>query len=681
MKLLRYSIYCLFATALLFTSCVDDDFDHPPVDGVDPDITTNFTIKELKALHTLGGLEEIKEDYIISGIVTADDQSGNFYKTLIIQDSTAAIELRMNETDLFNEYGQGRRLFVKCKGMWLGDYNGVTQLGAGTELGNRGDLELTQIPSVLFDDFIVKGKWNQTVEPVVKTIAQLRQSDVSMLVKIENMQFSLETCERTYARDYISTNGTRVQESLNQNLESCANGAMVVMRSSGFCNFATQALPTGSGSVTAIYTVFGSTKQLTIRNTDDVDMMEARCGDSGVNGTLKNIKEIRDMYSGSALNLTDDIKISGTVISDVLNSNTTNRNLVIQDGDAGIVVRFSESHAFGLGEIMEINLKDVELSEFNGLLQLNNVPVANAFSTCNIGEITPRETTVQEIMNNADAWESTLVKVKAATLSGGSTFAGNTFVTDATGTINMFTQSFASFSSTFLPLGEVDITAMIGDFNGVQLNMRNIDDVEGGDFGGDPTDAPLSDIRALYTGTTTNVPNNFQVTGVVISDAESGNIHSQNIFLQDGTAGIVVRFTEPHPFAMGQELTITVRGAELSEFRTLLQLNAIPLSSVTSERAGVLPTPRVATVEDIKTNGEAWESTLVTIQNATITGSTTFNGATKINDSTGSLDMYTGGGAAFSGDALPANAVNITGVVTEFDGTRQLSMRNAADVQ
>ena len=284
-------------------------------------------------------------------------------------------------------------------------------------------------------------------------------------------------------------------------------------------------------------------------------------------------------------------------------------------------------------------------------------------------------------MNNANDWESTLVKVKTATLSGGSSFSGNTFVTDATGTINMFTQSFATFAATFLPLGEVDITAMIGDFNGVQLNMRNIDDVEGGDFGGDPTDATLAEIRALYAGTILNVPNNFQVTGVVISDSESGNIHSQNIFLQDGTAGIVVRFSEDHPYVLGQELTITVRGVELSEFRTLMQLNGVPLTNVTSETIGVLPTPRVATVAEVKTNGEAWESTLVQINNATITGSTTFNGVTKVTDGTDNIDMFTGSGAAFSGDALPSGAVSVTGIVTDFDGTRQISMRNADDVQ
>ncbi len=681
MKITKFLFAYLIGAFFILNGCVDDDFDAPPADGEDPNISANTTIAELKAMHTLGGLEEITEDIIVSGVVIADDRSGNFFRALLIQDSTAGIEIRLNETDLFNEYGVGRRIFVRCQGLWLGDFAGITQLGAGTELDDRGELELTRIPSALLRDFLVKGKWNQHVEPTVKTIEQLRSGDISTLVQINDLQFLLSTCERTYARDYISPQGTRVQESLNQGLVSCINGAEILLRSSGFSNFASQMLPTGSGSIIAVYSVFNDTKQLLIRDTDDVMMEDPRCGDSGVNGELKTLAEIRNMYTGSAQTISNDYKISGTVISDIINSNTTNRNLIIQDASGGIVVRFAESHNFGVGEIMEININGVELSDFNGLLQLNNVQISQAFTTCEIGTVEPRIATVQEIMNNSWEWESTLVKVEKATLGGGATFGGSTTVTDATNTIPMFTQSFASFAGTFLPTGEVDLTAMVGNFNGVQLNMRSIDDVEGGDFGGDPTDADLSEVRALFTGSALNIPNNFQVTGVVVSDAAAGNIHSQNLVLQDGTAGIIVRFSEDHPYVLGDELTITIRGVELSEFRTLLQLNNVSLNAVTNVTAGTVPTPRIATVAEINANGEAWESTLVRINNASISGNTTFDGNTTVSDGTGNIIMYTRGAASFSGTSVPGMAVELTAVVSEFDGTRQLNMRNAGDVK
>ena len=681
MKILRQSFYFLFATLFILASCVDDDFDNPPLDGEDPNITVNTTIAELLALHQEGNFEKVTDDMVVSGIVIADDRSGNFYKSLVIQDSTAGILVRLDVTDFFNEYGEGRRLFIKCKGLWLGDYVGLPQLGAGTAIDDRGRTELTALPSALFDSHILKGKWNQHRTPTIKTINSLRASDLNTLITIENVQFTLSTCERTFATDYVDVSGVRIQQTLNQEIESCTNGSTVVMRTSGFASFAREMLPTGSGSITAVYSIFGSTKQLTIRESNDAVMNDARCGNSGIGGTIKTIAEVRGMFTGGAQVINEDSKIVGTVISDVANGNTTNRNMIIQDGSGGIVVRFQDGHEFGLGEIVEVNMNGVELSEFNGLMQLNEVPISNAFTTCNIGEIIPRAATVQEIFANASAWESTLVKVKAATLSGGATFSGSITVTDASGSINMFTQSFANFASTFLPTGEVGVTAMIGDFNGTQLNIRNLSDIEGGDFGGDPTDETIDNIRALFTGTQTNVNNNVQITGVVISDINTGHYNGQNLVLQDGTGGIVIRFAEEHPYTLGTQLTISARGVELSEFNGLLQLNFVPLAAVLDETTGTLPSPRAATVAEIKANGEAWESTLVKINEVTITGASTFEGVTKVTDSTGSLDMFTTGAATFSGEALPSAAVNLTGIVSEYQGTRQVGIRSLADIE
>jgi len=685
MKIFKFSFLYLIGALFLFNACVDDEFDTPPEDGVPADITANTTIAELKAMHTLGSFEEIKDDIIVSGIVIADDRSGNFFRQLVIQDTTAGIELRINETDLFNEYGVGRRVYVRCQGLWLGDFNGVTQLGAGLEPDDRGGFEISRIPAVLLRDFLVKGLFNQTVTPRVTTIAGLRSSDISTLVTIEDAQFLLATCERTYARDFVTMNGTRVQESLNQEIEACSNGNTIILRSSGFSNFANQALPNGSGSITAVYTVFNTdfaqTDQLIIRDPSDVNMTGARCGSGGVDGELKTLAEMRDLFTGAQMDISQNWKVTGTVISDVVNSNTTNRNMIIQDASGGIVIRFTDGHNFGIGEIVEVNITGATLSEFRGLLQIDNVRLEQAFTTCDIGEIEPRVATVQEILNNADAWESTLIKIEDAVISGGATFGGGTTVTDATNSISMFTQSFASFASAPLPIGEVDITAMVGDFDGVQLNIRNLQDVEGGDVIGDPDDADIATIRSMFSGATTNIGQNIQITGVVVSDLNAGNMQEQNLAIQDGTAGIIVRFSESHPYQLGEQLTITVRGLELSEFRTLLQINNVPLTAVTSSSAGTLPAPRVTTVAEILANGEAWESTVVQINNATISGSNTFEGTTMVADGTGTISMFTRGAADFSGNAVPANPVTLTGLVSEFDGSYQVGLRNAGDIQ
>src|SRR5690606_35616425 len=101
-------------------SCVKETIDPPPFGGKDPDIEVNFTIDQLKTRY-LGQPYYINEDLVISGVVVADDKSGNFYKTIILEDSAtqSGIALSLNSTFLFTSYPVGRRIFVKLRGLFL----------------------------------------------------------------------------------------------------------------------------------------------------------------------------------------------------------------------------------------------------------------------------------------------------------------------------------------------------------------------------------------------------------------------------------------------------------------------------------------------------------------------------------------------------------------------------------
>ncbi|HRF42487.1 MAG TPA: DUF5689 domain-containing protein, partial [Saprospiraceae bacterium] len=90
----------------------------------------------------------------------------------------------------------------------------------------------------------------------------------------------------------------------------------------------------------------------------------------------------------------------GVVISDRVNNNWTTRNIALQDGASGIIVRFSADHTFNVGDSLVINIGGVELSEFSGLLQLNNVPIANA-TRPGAGTLpTPRVATIAQVLAN-----------------------------------------------------------------------------------------------------------------------------------------------------------------------------------------------------------------------------------------------------------------------------------------
>ena len=146
--------------------------------------------------------------------------------------------------------------------------------------------------------------------------------------------------------------------------------------------------------------------------------------------------------------------------------------MVLQDSTGGIVIRFTSNHSFVPGDEVEVNAGGLTLSDYNGLVQIINVPGSAATKT-GTGTITPRIATTAQIQANASAWESTLVTIQNATISGSATWSGTTQINDGTGILNHFTRSAATFSATALPSGNKTFTGIVSNFNGVQLNIRD----------------------------------------------------------------------------------------------------------------------------------------------------------------------------------------------------------------
>lgn len=674
-RLLTFSL--LLSTLLIVPACVDLTFDEPPLDGEDPGLTANTTIAELKSLLVPpAAFRAIDQDIIIKGVVVADDRSGNFFNSFILQDATGGIDVRISIGNAYNFFPIGREIFIKCKGLVLGDNNGVVQLGGYTYTEN-GNVRLGSIVNT--GAFIFRGKKGVDPEPRIRTINSLTAADITTLVKLEDVEFATADAGQLYA----DAAGLRT---LNRTVKDC-NGNTITLRTSGYATFAVDVTPTGRGSITAIYSIFGTTKQLFIRDLNDVQMEGPRCGAGGGGGTggeLITIAALRAAFTGAATTGPAGKSIEGVVISDRTTASVDTRNIVVQDATGGIVVRFTAAHNFALGEKVSIAVGGQELSEFRGLLQLNNVAPGAAVSRGAGTLPSPRVATVAQINANMEAWESTLVKVENATLSGGTggTYSGSVNVADGTGSLVMFTRSAATFSGQSYPSGTVSITALVSQFDTPQIIIRNPSDVSGGGSGGGGGTGnliTLAELRALFTGTNTTIPSSRQIRGVVISDRSNNNTTSQNLVVQDGSAGIVVRFTGNHTFNQGDSVVINVGGLELSEFNGLLQVNNTPLTNANSPGTAAPLTPRTATIAQVIANREAWESTLVRITGVTFPQGGTFSGSKNATDSTGTIVMFTRSQANFSASNLPTMPSTITAMVSQFNDP-QLIIRNLADV-
>jgi hypothetical protein len=250
--------------AIAFSAC-KKSFDSPP-GAADPNLVANTSIKALKALHTTSGaLDVINSDLIISGVVVADDKSGNLYKQLFIQDSTGGLQVLLDANSLHGTYPVGRRIFIKCNGLCISDNNRTMQLGIRALVGGIPSIEA--IPSNLISRYVVGGSLGNPVVPKVLTLAQLggtpnmQDPYIGSLVQLDNYAFT------NLNATYSDTSAYR--NSINLDLKSCAN-ENIIIRTSGFANFAGQRVAQGRGSLVAIYTVFGNTKQFLIRDTNDV---------------------------------------------------------------------------------------------------------------------------------------------------------------------------------------------------------------------------------------------------------------------------------------------------------------------------------------------------------------------------------------------------------------------------
>ena len=58
---------------------------------------------------------DIYDDIYVSGQVVSSDSTGNFYKSIFIQDATTGIELKLGKYNLCNEYKPNQWVYVRLQ--------------------------------------------------------------------------------------------------------------------------------------------------------------------------------------------------------------------------------------------------------------------------------------------------------------------------------------------------------------------------------------------------------------------------------------------------------------------------------------------------------------------------------------------------------------------------------------
>ncbi|MFM6925831.1 MAG: DUF5689 domain-containing protein, partial [Ferruginibacter sp.] len=220
----------IIAASGTLSSC-KKTFDNPP-GPADPAIVANTSIAALKALHTTSGAYNvITSDLIISGVVVADDKSGNFYKQLYIEDATGGLQILLDATGLYGSYPVGRKVFIKCNGLCISDYNGTMELGIKATVAGAPSLE--GIPGNLISQYVIGGSLNNPVTPHVVTLSQLttgmQDRYLGTLIQLDGFAFANLNATYSDTSAYKST--------VNLDIKNCSNQTVIV-RTSAYADFA-----------------------------------------------------------------------------------------------------------------------------------------------------------------------------------------------------------------------------------------------------------------------------------------------------------------------------------------------------------------------------------------------------------------------------------------------------------
>lgn len=244
---------------LAFTLCGCNNTSKPSYknDVEDRDITS---IEQFKNLCHGKTSVPITEDITICGIVTGNDYLGEFFKTIIIEDSSSGIEIHIDNGKLADKFPLNTLVTVYCNGLSLGDYGGKIVLGAHP----TGKYSVDRIKDI--DNYVSVIEFDvQTQKPPTVKIEDIKSSKYTdRLIHLKDVEFvdsHLSWCDSEIdeetGKDELITTMRRIRDS---------KGSEINIRTHYKCDYAKDPLPKGVGSIYGIVSYFNREYYVHITN-------------------------------------------------------------------------------------------------------------------------------------------------------------------------------------------------------------------------------------------------------------------------------------------------------------------------------------------------------------------------------------------------------------------------------
>ena len=277
MKSTPYKVCLFVAVIIVYCGCVNDEVAAPKLVCTQPDLLTNKTVSEIRAI-TNDIVTQYKFDDIIEAYAVSSDEGGNFFKSISFQTlataTTPAIgfSVPVDGTNLYIDYRIGNKVYIKLKDQYTDLSFGGMRIGnifvsAGNQ-GGVGRLSQNDYKKILSASCTTLKE-----EDLVRSLTMselLNDSNLNTLVELSNVQFSEEAIGRRYFEEANNIGGATNWGLIDK------LGNQIYFRSSSFSDFATKIIPDGSGKVRGILTKFGDDYQLLPRSEKDVTLTGKR---------------------------------------------------------------------------------------------------------------------------------------------------------------------------------------------------------------------------------------------------------------------------------------------------------------------------------------------------------------------------------------------------------------------
>ncbi len=275
--------------ALTLGSCMGDGY-------ADPDLTEKvpaspwgnnslreknvISIADLKTqfatiINSDNGYKQIEKDMMIKAVVTGNDVSGNIYNQVSVQDASGAIIIAINGSGLSGYLPVGQEILVNLKGLYIGSYKKLPQIGGVNTKLSDGSLGMGKIERAIWNEhFKILNPGEADASTVVPeefdltklTDAAYMDANVGKLMTLKKVKFASANGKNVWAPDDTNTSLELIDAETGKRISS----SNLVVRNSGYSKFANEVVPQGVFDITGIFTRYNNTWQIVLRSTDDL---------------------------------------------------------------------------------------------------------------------------------------------------------------------------------------------------------------------------------------------------------------------------------------------------------------------------------------------------------------------------------------------------------------------------